>query len=387
MGASGGLQGLRGRCISVGVRAVRWAPWVARLAAVVVLAARPLPAQDTTAVLRGVVMDTAGTRVPYALVRILPTRTERFTDVRGAFVFTALPLGAYRIQARQVGYEPFESAVSLRAEGAALRIALRPLTILLDELTVTVPGRCTAPGPPDPATSPELALIFAELRENARRFAVLADSYPFLYYIERTFTDLGENGAVLWSAADTVEYRSDSRVRYRPGDIIAWGPGLAGRRGRVVRLPSLPDLADSTFHANHCFAFGGVLEHDGRWLLRIAFRAADRLRTPDIDGEAYLDPDTYQLRYLSIRLTRPERATPRLVSASIAMTPLELYRNVLVPGTVRGATVPPLIFTAYPEDRRTTKRTTKYVEVQRLFRVHFLRPLPVDSTPSPQPSP
>ena len=107
MGAPGFLPCLHGRGISVGVRAVRRAPWVAKLAAVVVLAARPLAAQDSTAVLRGVVMDTAGTRVPYALVRILPAGTERFTDARGAFVFTALPLGAYRVQARQVGYEPF----------------------------------------------------------------------------------------------------------------------------------------------------------------------------------------------------------------------------------------------------------------------------------------
>jgi hypothetical protein len=126
-----------------------------------------------------------------------------------------------------------------------------------------------------------------------------------------------------------------------------------------------------------------VLERDGRRLLLIAFRAADRLRTPDIDGEAYLDPDSYQLRYLSIRLTRPERATPRLVSASVDVTPIELYRNVLVPGTVRGATVPPLTVTAGPEDRGITQRTTQYVEVQRLFHVHFLRPLPADSSRSP----
>lgn len=333
--------------------------------------------------LRGSVTDTAGTRVPYALVRILPATSEQFADERGGFTARGLVPGAHRVQVRQVGFHPFDSAVTVAASGPALRIVLRPLAIRLDELTVTTAGRCTNPAPPDPATDPELASIFAELRENARRFAVLADSYPFLYYVERTFTDLGESGAVLNSAEDTVEYRSDSRARYRPGDIIAWGPGLAGRPGRVLRLPSLPDLADSTFHANHCFAFGGVLERDGRRLLRVAFRAADRLRTPDIDGDAYLDPDSYQLRYLSIRLTRPERATPRLLSASIGMTPIELNPNVLVPGTVRGATVPAPTLTAYPERGPTSERTAQYVEVQHLLRVHFLRPLPVDSTRSP----
>jgi len=47
-----------------------------------VLAVAPLGAQDTAAVLRGVVSDTAGTRVPYALVRVLPFGVERFTDAR-----------------------------------------------------------------------------------------------------------------------------------------------------------------------------------------------------------------------------------------------------------------------------------------------------------------
>jgi hypothetical protein len=343
---------------------------------------RPADAQEAAAVLRGFVTDTAGTRVPYALVRLLPLNSEQFTDARGGFAAAGLAPGAYRVRVRQVGFLPFDSAVTVAAAGPALHVVLHPLAIRLDELTLTTTGRCTAPGPPDSTTSPELALIFAEFRENARRFAVLADSYPFFYDIERTFSDLGENGDVLRSFTDSVAYQSDSRVRYRPGHIIVWGTGLRGLPERVLRLPSLPDLADSAFHASHCFAFGGVEERDGRRLLRIAFRAADRLRTPDIDGEAYLDPDSYQLRYLSIRLTRPERAMPTLVSASVTMTPLELYRSILVPGTVRGATVPPLTFTAGPEGRLSV-RVTQYVEVQRLFHVHFLRPLPADSMRSP----
>jgi hypothetical protein len=365
----------------VGVRAVRSAPWVAALAAVVVLAARPLPAQDTTAVLRGVVMDTAGARVPYALVRILPSGTERFTDAQGVFAFTGLPLGTYRVQARQVGYEPFESAVSLRGEGAALRIALRPLTIRLDELTVTVPGRCTAPGPPDAGTAPALAAIFAQLRENARRFAVLADSYPFQYFLERTFTDVTGSGVVRTVATDTVEYQSSARVRYRPGEVIGWGTGLRGDRARVIQLPSLPDLADSAFIANHCFAFGGMVDRDSQRVLRVAFRVAEGLRTPDIDGDADLDPDSYQLRTLTIRLTRPDRAMPGLASASATIQLTELYSNLVVPGSVRGV-LEPII------DGRfwSSRSISRYVDVQRLLRIHFLRAQPTDSTPSPQPS-
>ena len=351
--------------------------WIAALAVAPCVLAGALRAQDTTSVLRGVVTDTAGTRVPYALVRILPTGTERFTDARGSFAFAGVAPGRYRVQARQVGFEPAEVEASAPAEGGWLRLVLRPLAIRLDELTVTAVGRCTRPGPPDTVTSPELARIFAELHENARRFAFLADSYPFVYTIERTFGAISDEGQELPSVADTLQYRSDARVRYQPGNIIQWSEGQGGRRERVFRLPSLPDLADSVFHASHCFAFGGVWEQGGRRFLRVAFRAAERLRSPDIDGEADLDITSHQLRHLTIRLTRPDRARPRLVAASISVTPIELYPNVLVPEMVRGTVVPEQVIGFLGRPPR------QLLELQRLLGVHFLRPLPSDSGPTP----
>jgi hypothetical protein len=365
--------------MSLGVRAMRWAMSLAGLAALVLLAAGPLRAQDTTAVtavLRGVVADTAGTPVPYALVRILPAGTERFTDARGAFALTGLAPGTYRVRVRQVGYEPFESTVSLRAEGAALRVALRPLEIRLDELTVTVAGPCTAPGPPDPATAPALAAIFAQLTENARRFAVLADSYPFQYFMERTLNDHTEGGAVLPVATDTIEYQRSARVRYRPGEVIGWGTSPRGDRARVLQLPSLPDLADSAFHANHCFAFGGMVDVGGRRLVRMSFRAAEALRAPDIDGDADLDPDSYELRTLTTRLTHPGRAMPGIASASATIQMRELFPSIVVPGSVQGVVEPTI-------EVRSVRRVIRYVEVQRLLRVHFSGAFPADSTPSP----
>lgn len=209
---------------------------------------------------------------------------------------------------------------------------------------------------------------------------MLADSYPFQYFIERTFSDVTERGSVLTVATDTVEYQSSARVRYRPGEVIGWGTSPRGERAKVLQLPSLPDLADSTFIANHCFAFGGMVDRDGRRFLRVAFRVAVDLRTPDIDGDADLDPDSYQLRTLTIRLTRPGRAMPRLASASATVQLTELYSNLIVPGSVRGVLEP-------IADARFGTRITRYVDVQRLLRIHFLRAQPADSTPNPQPSP
>jgi Carboxypeptidase regulatory-like domain len=341
-------------------------------------AARVMPAQEAGGVLRGTVTDTAGTAVPYALVRILGLGSEQFTGGRGGFGATGLPPGAYRVQVRQVGFQPFDSTVTVATGGTAVRVVLRPLAIRLDELSILAPGLCTDPGPPDPATSPELATIFTQLRENARRFMVLADSYPFLYFIERTFNDLTDNGEVVWSATDTVEYRSDSRGRYRAGDVLEPGVTARGRRERTVRLPSLPDLADSSFHANHCFAFGGVREQNGERLLRVSFRAAERLTGPDIDGEADLDPESYQLRYFTFQLTRPARALPSLRSLGGTMALLALHPNIVVPGSIRSVQVSSPTFVLLVD-----RPVTRHLEHQRLIRVHFLRPLPSDSTPQP----
>ncbi len=338
----------------------------------------PAWAQGPVPALRGVVTDTAGTPVAFALVRVVGATSEQFTGPRGGFAAAGLAAGTYRVQVRQVGFQPFDSAVTVATGAPPLRVVLRPLAIRLEDLTVAAPGRCTAPGAPDSGTSPELAVIFAQLSENARRYAILADSYPFLFFVERTFNELADNGEVAWSATDTVVYRSDSRGRYRPGEIIDWSASGPRWPERTVRLPTLPDLADSAFHATHCFALEGVHEQNGARLLRVSFRAADRLRMPDIDGEADLDAETFQLRHLRFRLTRPERAVARLVSLEGSMTLLTLHPNIVIPGTIRSSQV------SGPSDlTRAGWPPPRYLEYQRLVRVQFLRPLPADSAPSP----
>src|SRR5512146_3117668 len=84
--------------------------------------ARALPAQEATAAVRGVVTDTAGTPIPYALVRILRATSEQFTGAHGRFAAAGLVPGTYRIQVRQVGFEPFDSTVSVSASAAVLRV-------------------------------------------------------------------------------------------------------------------------------------------------------------------------------------------------------------------------------------------------------------------------
>ncbi len=341
------------------------------------LAPRAL-AQQGTGVLAGNVTDTAGARVPYALVDIGPGGPERFTDERGGFRAAGLAAGAHRVRVGQVGFTPFDSAVVVTPATPPLHVVLRPLAVHLEALTVSAPAACRSPGPPDAGSAPALAAVFAELGENARRFAVLSDSYPFDFYLERRFTELDGRGRVLWTDADTVEHRSDARVRYRPGGVVGWGVDATGTRDPTIRMPSLPDLAEAGFDATHCFAYGGERELDGTRLLRIAFRADDRLRTADVDGDAYLDPLTFQLREVTIRLDALALRTLHLRASSVTMTLRELYPDILVPGTVRASLVP-----RQAAHARNGRPVVEDREVQRLLRVEFQRALPSDTARGP----
>jgi hypothetical protein len=325
---------------------------------------------------RGIVVS-GGERVPYALVALLPSHGQRFADDSGAFVVTAVAPGRYRLRVRQIGYQPVDTTVT-KVVGRPLEIVvtLERLAVELADITVTAPGRCTAPGPPDSAVSGDLAAVFEQLRQNAERYALLADSYPYRYRLARTFTDYDQAGMVLSTSSDTVEYQSNARARYQPGGVVGWGRGPRRTAVRVLNLPSLSDLADSSFQASHCFAYRGPEDRGGERLVRFTFQAAESERRPDIEGEVELEADTYRIRRAVIRLTHPGRALEGLQSATDTITYQELAPNIVLPGVVRGTLV--------AEPRFGVRRpVVRSAEEQRLIGVHFLRRLPGRPVPGP----
>ena len=93
-------------------------------------------------VLRGlVVSDTGGTPLVGAVVEIPQLRLTSLTDPRGAFEFTDIPAGRYRILARFVGYEAHSVDVRVR-DTQVLRLILKlaPVPTRLDSLSVVVPS-------------------------------------------------------------------------------------------------------------------------------------------------------------------------------------------------------------------------------------------------------
>src|SRR5690242_9061791 len=69
-----------------------------------------LSAQSFTATLQGTVTDSSGSAVPNARVSLLNEATnvkqqERLTDSRGAYLFTLLPPGSYRMTVEMTGFQ------------------------------------------------------------------------------------------------------------------------------------------------------------------------------------------------------------------------------------------------------------------------------------------
>ncbi len=326
---------------------------------------------------QGRIQSNGGEAVPYAVVALTPSFGQRFTDETGAFAFANVPPGSYRLLVRQVGFRPFDTTVvKVRGAPIELTVSLERLAVELATITVVVSRHCTDPGPPDSAASPELWSIFDQLRQNAQRFALLADSYPFSYRMERTFTDYDATDHPVTTSVDTMTYRSNARSRYRPGEVVGFGRGPERTSARVLRLPTLADLADDALLASHCFAYAGTGRRDGQDVVRFQFQPTESLLMADIEGEVELDARTYQVRFATVRLTHVGRAMPGLQSAADSITFTELFPNIVLASRVEGTLVPSPSYGA----RRNAGRST---EVQRLLDVRFLRELPAKQAPGP----
>ncbi len=338
-------------------------------------AAQAAPDARAAGVVRGVVRSTSGGAVPYASVALTPRFSARFTDDSGGFAFAGVGRGTYRLVARQVGYRPRDTTVVVGAgESVTVTITLEQFAVELSEITVVGelaspvgPWRCTRPGAPDPVEAPELAAVFDQLRENAQRYWLLADSYPALYRMERRFGTVDrERGTLVTTWTDTVDLRTDTRWRYRPGRLLANVRAPRGGSELQVNLPTLPDFADTVFQQNHCFRLAGMDTLQGGTWVRLDFRAAERIVEPDADGSAYLDPGSYLIRFAKVHLTRPQRAATGLESFEATVTFREIVPSLMLPDRISNV-----------QEVYQGSYLARFGEEQRTVEMTFLRPLPV----------
>lgn len=306
------------------------------VAAALAVAAVELGAQQ--AIVRGVIRDPAGGPLGYSVVAIASGDRQILTDPDGRFVFLGLDAGTYRVTAKHLGYLPLDTLVTVSAAATVeLELRLARLTVQLAEMRVVAPGPCIHPGPPDPATEPTLALIFAQLRENADRAIALAQKYPFVFQMERRFSVAAPNRGLRPLGVDTVVADGAARWRYQPGRVVTM-VNDRGNQARQLNIPGLVQLADPGFHESHCFSYGGLQKVGGKRYIRVNFETDVRLADPDIEGSAYLDPDGFQIRRLVMSLTHPERVDPDIIKLAVASMFREIVPSIVILDSAEGVT-------------------------------------------------
>ena len=226
-------------------------------------------------------------------------------------------------------------AGNVRSVELALR--LKQLTIQLSEMRVVAPGPCIRPGVPDEATDYSLAAIFGQLRENADREVALAQQYPFFYRMERRINERRVNVGEHPLTRDTIAVDGTARWLYHPGNMIA-AVNDHGRMTTQLNIPGLVQLADSNFHAAHCFSYGGLRKVSGRKYIRIDFKPDVHLDTPDIEGSVFLDPDTYQVHQIVMSVTQPDLVASQITALTVTSTFRELVPSIVILDAAEGVT-------------------------------------------------
>lgn len=287
-------------------------------------------ADGTTTVIGVVSMRDGGLALGYSVVSIPRLEREQFTNERGVFVITGVPLGLTHLRVRHLGYTPQELDVVVRpGENDTIHVALSHIAVRLSAIEVRAYPICTRPGAPDPAADSGFATVFGQLRQNADQYRLLSRAYPFRTAVERTTSVIYADNRTRRERVDTIGLRSVDEWQYKPGGVVVQDRKMFWRVGAVqMRVPTLAALADTSFISHHCFYNGGLETIDGRELVRIDFVAASSIRDPDVDGAMYLDPSNFQIRRTFLHLSKRPNAVPDLLETEATTIFSELLPSV-----------------------------------------------------------
>lgn len=311
-----------------------------------------------------VVAQETGEGLPYSIIALPSRASAIFADDSGRFVLYDLPAGTLQLNVRRLGFTP--SAITVHVNPGAvdtIRVALARVTVQLNAVTVRAYPSCKNPGAPTVEKDRTLAAVFEQLVMNAQQYRLLSEQYPFAVtmHIQRSQKMRKDGGIV---AVDEERQEIDSRLRqpYRAGRMIQ----RAGR-AQFFTVPTLVDFADPSFVAAHCFHYGGVEPLEDSAVVRIDIVAADRLRTPDVNGSIFLDPRSYQIRRTVLHLSRKPRQTPEVARLEVVTDFKEVLPSIpLIAGVWSTLTMEPQARRSYDEA----------FELHRLLEVKFVGAIP-----------
>ncbi len=320
------------------------------------------PASDGVTLSGAVVSEGTGTPLPYSTVRLMPVGRERFTDNVGAFVYYAVTPGDYKLQVRMVGYIPIDTVLVVKSGNPLiLTLTLKRIATALEAVEVKAPPRrCLFPDEMGYVEDPELATILNEARKNAQREQLLRRTYPFEYKLAQSHDTYDAKNQTSSMQFDTVTYRSDDSWRYRKGRVVSDDLNRIFGEVRLMRLPTVADLADRTFLAAHCFKYSGVVAENGKPAHRIDFLPDSNLVAPDVEGSIFLDSATYLIKRAQFRLTRGGTVTPAILGMEVTTTYKEILPNVALFDEIKSVQPLPSSASGQSREFRETQRLLTY---------------------------
>ncbi|HEY8309342.1 MAG TPA: hypothetical protein VIG47_02240 [Gemmatimonadaceae bacterium] len=129
---------------------------------------------------------------------------------------------------------------------------------------------------------------------------------------------------------DTMQYRGDAVTPYHVGEVVVPDTEASGNRTgkrKIFRIPTLLDLADTTFLRAHCFDFNGKRGTGGSAVAVVSFRPLTSIMHPDAAGEILLDAKTLLLKRAAFSLTHADSLTGTTLNFTVSTS----YRT-LAPG-------------------------------------------------------
>jgi outer membrane lipoprotein-sorting protein len=264
----------------------------------------PLNTGTVTGVVRAAPTNVS---LPYAVVSIPLAGIERFSGADGRYVLTQVPAGSYTLQVRRIGFVPQSLTVTVTAGATTtVDLTLVQVPVRLTAMLVRPVEPCLTPGLPDATKEPGIASLVSLLRENAETYRTLVQQHPYAYAIYRALgSTLGDSVRVTNISAERID--GIRTVRYRPGKVVQTERGQS-----TMQLPSVLDLTDKTFIANHCFHYRGTSQHNGATWFALEVRAAEKIKSPDVHGIFWLDSTTAQLQRMELELSRPDKLPSQL---------------------------------------------------------------------------
>jgi hypothetical protein len=326
--------------------------------------ARSGGAQERSA--RGVVLrGDSRDPLPYSTVAVLGTSIERFTDESGQFAITGLPSGNVTLRVRHIGYTP----VDVPLTGDTVRVELQRIAVSLAGVRVDADRRCIEPARRDPAATDPSSVVINQLVENGRQYELITTKYPFVARMHQTYGYLGPQDTAERSAERIDVIRSDRDWHYQAGRVVE-----RTARANQLHVPTIAVFAQEEFLRAHCFWLE-TPGTDSRAALKIEFRAAARISDPDLDGTIYLDPATFMIRRLVLRLANIARYSDEYDSVSVDTRFSELYPGVPIVTAIDG-----FDHYARPAASREGRTRLAFLERQRVVAIEFTRGAPGDTS-------